>query len=125
MLAADVDRAAVIGIGNALGAVDQAANLVRRAGDVLLRCKTHLEVVREGVEDREVAVDVAILPRQLAACANGLDGVGPGKPGGDVQGVDVLLDDDIAAEPLVWYQKRRRSSGVVAARSSCTVADQG
>ena len=67
-------------------------------GDVLLRGEAHLEVVREGVEDGEVAPDVAVLAGRLAAGADGLDGVRPGEPGGHVDGVDVLLDDHVAAE---------------------------
>src|SRR5262249_3894719 len=106
-LAFDADAVSV-GAGEAEVAVPRPLRADERLGDVVgaaLDLPGHaqgVDSVREFVIDGEVVVALAALGLLMdlaAAHADGLDRVRAQRPEGDVQVMDVLLDDVVAAEP--------------------------
>ena len=93
-------RAAVVGLGGAGFAMSADHDVIESKAD-LFGTEGHDEVVGEEEQQGEMVPAVAEERAGASAAAIGFDGVGVGDPGGDIQGVDVLLGDDIARDHAI------------------------
>src|SRR5206468_4534609 len=98
--APDRDLAEVMAVQRALGAVDAAADVVPSVAE-LLRAERDEHVLGAGEAHREVTPAASRGARLSSSAPHGVEGGGVETPGRHVQGVDVLLGDDVTGEDAI------------------------